>query len=123
MASVDAISISNMSDYFYRHHNVIVCKKGKFNIRADLHMYDTRVQSVERRSGSTAEAIKSLASCPIRELKEKLIVSGGVETTSHPKPVSVKTMNEEFKSKKHQLSHSAQTFCSGTTGVVFIMGK
>lgn len=65
----------------------------------------TRVQSVQSRSGSTVEAIKSLVSCSIRELKETLIVSGGVETTSHPKPVSVKTMNEEIKSKKYQLAH------------------
>lgn len=65
----------------------------------------TRVQSVQSRSGSTVEAIKSLVSCSIRELKETLIVSGGVETTSHPKPVSVKTMNKEIKSKKYQLTH------------------
>lgn len=45
-----------------------------------------------------------------------------METTSHPKPVSVKTMNEEIKSKKYQLSHSVQIFSSGTTGVAYHHG-
>lgn len=57
---------------------------------------------MESRSGSTEEAIKSLVSRSIRELREKLTLTGELEATSNLKPVSVMTINEEIKSKKLQ---------------------
>lgn len=62
----------------------------------------TREQSVESRSGRTEEAIKGLVSRSIRELREQLTLTGELEATSNPKPVSVMTINEEIKSKKIQ---------------------
>lgn len=56
----------------------------------------TREQSVESQSGSTEEAIKGLVSRSIRELREKLTLTGELEATSNPKPVSVMTINEEI---------------------------